>query len=79
MNTVQIIAIAERHARAMTGGMQSSALLCISDAKICQSQGDAESVKRRALKSLAYSVGISHPDYIAASKSDVLAGIEAGT
>jgi hypothetical protein len=46
--------------------MASSALLCYSDALKLLEKGDRHYAEKRALKSLAYSVGILHPDYIRA-------------
>jgi hypothetical protein len=43
--------------------MESSARLCLADAIELYDAGDFEAAKRRALKSLAYSIGICHPDY----------------
>jgi uncharacterized protein (UPF0332 family) len=47
--------------------MASSAQLCVDDAKRLLESGDVESARRRALKSLAYSVGIGSPLYIVAA------------
>jgi len=41
--------------------MQSSAVLCLSDARSCLSRGDFGSANSRALASLSYSVGCLHP------------------
>ena len=43
--------------------MASSAKLCLLDAVALMGSYDYEGAKRRALKSLAYSVGIFHADY----------------
>ncbi len=48
--------------------MLSSAQLCLDDAKRLWHEGRFEDARRRAAKSLAYSVGISHPDYLLATK-----------
>ena len=48
------------------GEMISSAQLCIQDAERAYKAGAFESAKKWALKSLSYSVGVFHPDYIAA-------------
>lgn len=64
MNTNDVIALARKN---LGGEMQSSAKLCLSDAEELQRRGDDDAAKTRAIKSLAYSVGIFHPDYAAAS------------
>ena len=51
-----------------TGTMDSSARLCLEDAIRLEGRGQLDDAKVRALKSLAYSVGIAHPDYQRASK-----------
>ena len=60
MNTSEVIALARKH---LGGGMESSARICLSDAVNLLDGGDLFSAKERALKSLAYSVGVCHPDY----------------
>lgn len=45
------------------GQMESSARLCLADAIALYDAGNYEAAKVRALKSLAYSVGIFHPAY----------------
>jgi len=42
---------------------ESSARLCLTDAVTAFDAGDYETARRRAIKSLAYSVGILHPVY----------------
>lgn len=44
-------------------GRELSARLCLADAIKALDAGDYETAQRRALKSLAYTVGIMHPDY----------------
>ena len=44
--------------------MHSSARLCLDDAVILANNGNYESARIRALKSIAYSVGYFHTDYI---------------
>jgi hypothetical protein len=61
MEAQQIIALAEAHAD--KAQMRSSAELCIADAKSCLERGLVQYAKERALKSLAYSVGIFSPVY----------------
>lgn len=65
MNTDKVIILARKH---LGGTMESSARLCLSDAIELVNAGDLAGAKVRALKSLAYSVGILHADYIKAAK-----------
>ena len=44
----------------------SSTQLCLDDAKSLLAKGFKDYAKDRALKSLAYSVGVGHPAYLAA-------------
>ena len=44
---------------------EASARLCLADAVSCYDGGDFDGAKRRAMKSLAYSVGVGHRDYLA--------------
>jgi hypothetical protein len=66
MSASTIITIARKHLG--SGQMESSARLCLADAVAMHDSGDLESAKSWALKSLAYSVGIFHPDYKKAAK-----------
>jgi hypothetical protein len=59
MTASEIIAIAKKHK-----GKNSSADLCLLDAIYCEQQNLEDHAKKRAIHSLAYSVGIFHPDYI---------------
>ena len=61
MEAQQVIELAIKHADQAV--MKSSAELCIEDAKACLARGLPEFAKVRALKSLAYSVGISSNVY----------------
>ncbi len=63
----KIITLAEKHV-GNGSAMQSSAILCLDDARVCVGIGDAVSASLRALSSLRYSVGISHTDYREASR-----------
>lgn len=54
------IILARKH---LGGAMESSARLCLSDAVLLYDAGSYESARRQALRSLAYSVGVFHPDY----------------
>lgn len=60
MNLSQILVLARKN---LGGAMESSARLCLADAVRLSDQGDFEYAKARALKSLAYSVGVFHRDY----------------
>ena len=61
MNTNQIIILARKHCD--TGAMASSARLCLASAIEAQNNGDYNTAKAWAVKSLKYSVGIFHKDY----------------
>jgi hypothetical protein len=63
MNTNDAIIIARKHATSGAAIMESSARLCLSDAVALQDAGKLDDAKARALKSLAYSVGVFHADY----------------
>lgn len=60
MNLTSIIILARKH---LGGEMESSARLCLTDALRLYETGKHVDAKARALKSLAYSVGILHADY----------------
>jgi hypothetical protein len=66
LNTV--LALARKHLG--TGAMESSARLCLSDAITLMEREtpDYSAARARAIRSLAYSVRILHPDYRRASK-----------
>jgi hypothetical protein len=55
------IVLARRHLG--KGAMESSARLCLADAVSLFDADKYELAKARALKSLAYSVGVFHEDY----------------
>lgn len=64
----QVIILARKHLTNDAYALES-ARLCLSDAnRIVEECGDLNAAKERALKSLAYSVGVFHPDYVRASK-----------
>ena len=46
-----------------TGPMASSAQCCLEDAYYLIRRHDFAAARERAIKSLAYSIGILHPDY----------------
>jgi len=60
------IALATRNAD-NGAAMQSSAQLCLSDARELFTKGDYGYANSRAIASLSYSVGMFHPDFKAAS------------
>lgn len=64
MTTDRIINLARRH---LGGTMESSAQLCLSDALALREAGNLFAASQRALKSLAYSVGVGHRDYARAA------------
>ena len=64
MNASNAIREARKH---LGGNMESSARLCLADAIALFDAGDFDTAKARALKSLAYSVGVFHPAYKAAA------------
>jgi hypothetical protein len=66
MNTIDIITLARKHIG--KGDAEASARICLADAIACYSKGRLDDSKARALKSIAYSVGVFHPDYAKASK-----------
>jgi uncharacterized protein (UPF0332 family) len=45
------------------GAMESSARLCLEDAINLANNGDYDNARNRAIKSLAYSIGVFHPVY----------------
>ena len=67
MNTQKAITLARKHLG--QGQMESSARLCLADAIALNDEGNLCAAQSRALRSLAYSVGIFHPDYIAVEQS----------
>jgi hypothetical protein len=48
--------------------MESSARLCLADAVSLKDKGDFEYARQRAIKCLAYSVGVFHADYQKAAR-----------
>lgn len=60
----EVIATAEKHSQNENIVMKSSALACLEDAKKAADRYMYATARNWAAKSLAYSVGISHPDYI---------------
>ncbi len=72
MNATDCIDLARKHLLAMKGGMILSAELCLSDAEAAHEAGEHEIAKARAVKSLAYSVGILHADYRRAQQGQAI-------
>jgi hypothetical protein len=68
MTAHQTIILARKYVMQGEAPMQSSAELCLSDAVKLYDNGALDRAKDRAIKSLAYTVGISHPDYARASR-----------
>jgi hypothetical protein len=66
----QIIALAKEHAH--KANMRGSAELCISDAEECLVRDLPEYAIHRAVRSLAYSVGIASPLYKEARAFDTI-------
>jgi hypothetical protein len=66
MNADQILILARRHLG--KGEMDSSARLCLNAAIAAKDDGSYTFAKIWARKSIKYSVGIMHPDYIKATK-----------
>ena len=61
MDAHSTVAMARKYANG------SSAELALHDATCLLVDGNHDAARFRALKSLAYSIGITHPDYIAAA------------
>jgi hypothetical protein len=65
--TDRILDIAARHV-ANGAPAQSSAILCLDDARALAARDENLAAERRALDSLAHSVGVFHPDYVRAAE-----------
>ncbi len=70
MNLDQIIALAAVYSN-NGASMASSARICLSDAQILRQEGRLIESKARALRSLHYSIGVMHRDYIRATRVPV--------
>lgn len=68
MNAQEIIDLAQ--ANVEKAQMQSSAQLCVDDARACLERGLPDYAIARAVRSLAYSLGILSPVYQAARAFD---------
>ena len=69
MTTAQIVEAARHHVFAYGRKPNPSAIVCYNDAQALMAAGNYTDAKARALKSLAYSVGVFHPDYLKAAPS----------
>tara|TARA_R110000868_G_C10600946_1_gene740499 strand:- start:84 stop:287 length:204 start_codon:yes stop_codon:yes gene_type:complete len=63
MTVHEIIILARKHVMQGEAPMQSSAELCLREAIELHEMGDLKTAKKRAIRSLAYSIGEYHPDY----------------
>lgn len=63
--TQQVLTLARKHLG--KGEMESSARLCLADAAKLYDEGRFGYARQRALRSLQYSVGIWHRDYLKAA------------
>lgn len=63
--TTKILALAEKHAN-NGATMQSSAIVCLDDARRFASEGREAYAQSWAIRSLSYTVGIFHADHRAA-------------
>lgn len=62
MTVNEVITIARKHVK--KGKMKSSANLCLQDAEKLYASGDYDHARARAIRSLEYSVGNMHKDYL---------------
>lgn len=61
ISTDKVFALARKHLG--SGAMESSARICLEDAMALNERGLLDLARARALKSIAYSVGVFHADY----------------
>lgn len=73
-STNDIIIAARRHVIGGAAVQEASARVCLTDAVGAHDSGDYPAAALRAVKSLAYSVGIYHRDYKAAHAFVVRSG-----
>ncbi len=67
MTTNEVIQAARGHIGTGTCGAISNALVALFDAQRLLATNE-KTARRRALTSLAYSVGVNHPDYVRACR-----------
>jgi len=67
MNTDQVLALARKHLGKCS--MESSARLCLQDAVKLKDDGELRLARERAMRSIAYSVGVFHADFKKAYKA----------
>lgn len=65
------IAIAKRNLT-LAGEMESSASLCLADAIACYESGQIDRFWERILKSLSYSVGEFHEDWLEVKRASLI-------
>lgn len=68
MTTAQILATARKHL-GNGAAMESSARLCMASAVEMLDAGNDEAARTWAMRSLRYSVGIMHPEYVRADST----------
>jgi hypothetical protein len=68
MTVLELIDLARKHA-SNGAAMQSSAVLCLKQAEDLEWRKEYNAARMHAIKSLAYSVDVFHPDYKAATSN----------
>jgi hypothetical protein len=66
MNLDEIIALAHHHFNEASGDAYSVEFTCICDAVALKKMGQPAYAKARAIRSLSYTIGEDHPDYMKA-------------
>jgi hypothetical protein len=72
MDTQRTINLARRHI-GKGAAMESSARLCLEDAVRLYDAGNYPAARARAIRSMGYTIGILHPDYIKAVRTTLVA------
>lgn len=62
MTLDRVLSLARKHLG--SGSMESSARLCLNYAVTAKDDGKMEEARWWAARSIAYSVGVFHPDYV---------------